>query len=70
MISCLDAMRQGRVFDLTDKSAVATADIAGKHKLAMADVVIYSMAREFGGTLWTQDADYSDLVAVKYFEKT
>ncbi len=67
--SCLDVMRQGRLLDLTDRRAVAAADIAGKHKLAMADAVIYSMAREFDATLWTQDVDYATLVGVKYFEK-
>jgi toxin FitB len=67
--SCLDVMRQGRVLDLTDRRAVAAADIAAKHKLAMADAVIYSMAREFDGTLWTQDVDYDGLVGVKFFEK-
>jgi toxin FitB len=67
--ACLDVMRQGRVLDLTDRRAVAAADIAGKHKLAMADAVIYSMTREFDGTLWTQDVDYNGLEGVKYFEK-
>ncbi len=69
VLSCLDVMRQGRVLDLTDKRAVTAADIATKHKLAMADAVIYSMAREFEGTLWTQDVDYNGLEGVKYFEK-
>jgi toxin FitB len=67
--ACLDVMRQGRVLDLTDKRAVAAADIATKHKLAMADAVIYNMAREFEGTLWTQDVDYNGLAGVRYFEK-
>jgi toxin FitB len=67
--SCLDVMRQGRVLDLTDRRAVAAADIAAKHKLAMADAVIYSMAREFDATLWTQDVDYDGLAGVKFFEK-
>ena len=69
VLSCLDVMRQGRVLDLTDKRAVAAADIAAKHKLVMADAVIYSMAREFEGTLWTQDVDYNGLAGVRYFEK-
>jgi toxin FitB len=66
--SCLDVMRQGRVLDLTDRRVVAAADIAAKHKLAMADAVIYSMVREFEGTLWTQDVDYKGLAGVRYFE--
>ena len=69
VLSCLDVMRQGRVLDLSDRRAVAAADIAGKHKLAMADAVIYSMAREFDATLWTQDVDYDGLVGVKFFQK-
>jgi toxin FitB len=69
VLSCLDVMRQGRVLDLTDRRAVSAADIAAKHKLAMADAVMYSMATEFDGTLWTQDVDYDGLVGVKYFEK-
>jgi toxin FitB len=68
--SCLDVMRQGRVLDLTDRRAVAAADIAGKHKLAMVDAVIYSVAREFDATLWTQDVDYDGLVGVKFFRET
>ncbi|MDO8458993.1 MAG: type II toxin-antitoxin system VapC family toxin [Burkholderiaceae bacterium] len=67
--SCIDVMRLGRVLDLTDRRAVAAADIAGKHKLAMADAVIYSMAREFDATLWTQDVDYEGLAGVKYLVK-
>ena len=66
VLSCLDVMRQGRVLDLTDRRALAAADIAGKHKLAMADAVIYSMSREFDATLWTQDVDYEGLVGVNY----
>ena len=67
--SCLDVMRQGRVLDLTDKRAIAAAEIAAKHKLAMADAVIYSMAREFDATLWTQDVDYANLAGVQYLQK-
>ena len=64
--SCLEVMRLGRVLDLTDRRAIAAADMAGKHKLAMADAVIYSMSREFDATLWTQDVDYEGLVGVNY----
>ena len=67
--SCLDVMRLGRVLDLTNRRAVAAADIAATHKLAMADAVIYSMASEFDATLWTQDVDYEGLAGVKFFTK-
>ena len=66
---CLDVMRLGRVLDLTDARAVAAAQIATRHKLAMADAAMYAMAREFGATFWTQDADYQGLPDVRFFAK-
>ena len=66
---CLDVMRLGRVLDLTDARAVAAAQLATRHKLAMADAAMYAMAREFGATFWTQDADYQGLPDVRFFAK-
>ena len=67
---CLDVMRLGRVLDLTDSRAIAAAEVSRKHKLAMADAAMYSMAREFGATFWTQDVDYKGLPGVKLFAKS
>lgn len=67
--SCLDVMRLGRVLDLTDRRAIAAADVAVEHRLAMADAVMYSLALEYKATLWTQDVDYQGLAGVKYFAK-
>jgi toxin FitB len=69
VLACLDVMRQGRVLDLTDARAVEASGVARKHKLAMADAMMYSMAREFKATFWTQDVDYKGLPDVKYFAK-
>ena len=63
---CLDVMRLGRVLDLTDVRALAAPNIAARHKLAMANAAIYSMALEFGATFWTQDVDYQGLPGVRY----
>jgi predicted nucleic acid-binding protein len=65
----LDVMRLGRVVDLTDRRAIAAANVAVKHRLAMADAVMYSVALEFKATFWTQDVDYKDLPSVNYFPK-
>ena len=65
----LDVMRIGRVLDLTDRRAIAAANVAVKHRLAMADAVMYSVALEFKATFWTQDVDYKDLPSVNYFPK-
>lgn len=66
---CLNVMRLGRVLDLTDPRAVAAAELAQRHQLAMADAVMYSMALELGATFWTQDVDYQGLQSVRYFAK-
>jgi len=66
---CLDVMRLGRVLDLTDQRAVAAAQVAARHKLAMADAAMYSMALEFAAVFWTQDVDYQGLDSVRYQPK-
>lgn len=67
--TCLDVMRRGRVVDLTDGRAIAAAQVARQHGLAMADAIMYSIALEHGATFWTQDADYDGLPGVRYFVK-
>lgn len=62
----LDVMRRAQVVDLTDARAIAASEAAKKHKLAMADAVMYSIAREFKATFWTQDADCKGLPGVRY----
>ena len=66
---CLDVMRLGRVLDLTDKRAISASAIAARHRLAMADAAMYSLAQEFEATFWTQDVDYQGLEGVRYFPK-
>ena len=67
--SALDVMRLGRVLDLTDRRAIAAAEVAIKHRLAMADAVMYSLALEHQATFWTQDVDYQGLPGVNFFAK-
>ncbi len=66
---CLDVMRRGRVLELTDARAIAASEAALRFKLAMADAAMYSMAREFDATFWTQDVDYQGLTGVRYCAK-
>ena len=69
VMRCLNVMRLGRVLELTDSRAIAASALAARHKLAMADAVMYSSALEFGASFWTQDADYQGLPAVRYCPK-
>lgn len=43
------------------------ASLGPKHKLAMADALIYATAITHNATLWTQDADFEDLPRVRYY---
>ena len=67
---CLTVMRLGRVLDLTDKRAIAASKAARQHGLALPDAAMYSMAQEHNATFWTQDVDYQNLPAVRYFAKS
>jgi predicted nucleic acid-binding protein len=67
--ACMDVMRLGRVLEITDARAMAAAEVAQRHRLAMADAMMYSLAQEFQGTFWTQDVDYHGLPGVHYFAK-
>jgi predicted nucleic acid-binding protein len=69
VVQCLDVMRLGRVLDLTDKRAIAASEVASRHRLAMADAAMYSLAQEFEATFWTQDVDYQGLSGVRYCPK-
>ena len=67
--ACLNVMRMGRVLEVSDARAIAAAAAARAHGLAMADALMYSMAQEFGATLWTQDVDYQGLPGVRFTAK-
>lgn len=62
-------MRRFTVIDLTADRASSAAALSLKHKLPMADGIIYAAALEFGATVWTQDADFKGLAQVKFFKK-
>jgi predicted nucleic acid-binding protein len=40
-----------------------------EHRLALADSVIYAIARRFDALLWTQDADFEGLPGVRFVAK-
>jgi predicted nucleic acid-binding protein len=70
MADCVNVMQSARILDLTTRRAIAASEAAQKHKLAMADAIMYSIAREFKATFWTQDVDYQGLPGVKYQART
>ena len=62
-------MEQGRVVLFDSALAIDAAVYGLKHKLPLADSIIYATAKKFGAVIWTQDADFKALPDVKYFQK-
>ena len=62
-------MQQGQVIVLDEELSLAAARYGLKHKLPLADSIIYATAQKFDAIVWTQDADFKNLEKVKYFSK-
>ena len=43
--------------------------LAAKHKMAMADALVYAVARAREAELWTQDSHFENLPGVRFFKK-
>lgn len=54
---------------LDTRIALSAADIAARHKLAMADAIVYATAQAVGGQLFTSDAHFELLPEVTYWPK-
>jgi predicted nucleic acid-binding protein len=65
-LSAVAVMQQGEVVELTAPLALSAATLSVKHKLPMADSIMYATARAFAATLWTQDADFQHLPHVRF----
>lgn len=68
-LQCVAVMQQGTVVDLDAALALLAAAMSLRHKLPLADSIVYAAARRGGATLWTQDADFGGLPGVRYFAK-
>jgi len=68
-LSAVALMRQGRVEDLTERIALAAADLSLQTKLPMADSIILATARLSAAHIWTQDADFDGLDGVTFIAK-
>ena len=64
------AMLSGILIHIDEDIAVSAADLFIKHKLPLADSLIYAVALAQNAILWTQDVDFNGLPNVRYFPKT
>ena len=62
-------MQQGRVVSLDAALALLAATLGTRHKLPLANSIIYAAARHSDALLWTQDADFEGLDGIRYFVK-
>jgi predicted nucleic acid-binding protein len=65
-LNAVAIMQKGEVVDFTAPLALSAVNLSVKHKLPMADGVMYATARAFDATFWTQDADFENLPHVRY----
>jgi len=63
------SMLSGILVPINEDIAVSAADLFIKHKLPLADSLIYALTLAHKATLWTQDDDFEGLPHVKYFPK-
>ena len=68
-LQAIGLMQQAKVAEVTSSIAIMAAKFSYELKLPMADSLIYSTARMYDATVWTQDVDFKDLKEVKYFKK-
>lgn len=59
-------MKEGRIVQLTEDIALRAALISIKHKLPMADSIIYSTGQSEDAVVWTQDEDFHELPGVNF----
>lgn len=62
-------LQQYTIAPVTPEIATLAATLGARHKLAMADALIYATSTTHNATLWTQDDDFKNLPHVKYFPK-
>ncbi len=62
-------MQQGSVVKLDAVLALDAAVLGMRHKLPLADSIIYATACRAEAKVWTQDADFKGLPLVNYWPK-
>ncbi|MGJ8696757.1 MAG: type II toxin-antitoxin system VapC family toxin [Verrucomicrobiaceae bacterium] len=67
-LAAVTAMKQGKVVALDDQLSVLAAELSHRHRLPLADGIIYTTAIRHRADLFTQDADLEGLPGVRYIK--
>lgn len=51
------------------RAHLGAAEVAQRHRLAITDAVVYSIARDFDATFWTQNVNDQGLPGVRFEAK-
>lgn len=62
-------MQQSTVVDLDAALALRAAALGLRHKLPLADSIVYATAQAAAAQVWTQDADFENLPGVHFWRK-
>src|SRR5699024_3143424 len=65
-LQAITVLQGGKIVEISQDIALSAAIVSRKHKLPMADSMIYAIAKKEKATLWTQDIDFKGLNNVKY----
>lgn len=68
-IQAIALMHQGLIVDVDSEIAIMAGKISLKHKLPLADSMIYATAKMHDAILWTQDSDFKGLEKVRYIAR-
>ena len=65
-LAAVAVMKQGKVVPLVDQLSIFAAEVSHRHKVPLADGIIYTTAKHQDAELITQDADMEGLPGVIY----
>jgi predicted nucleic acid-binding protein len=68
-LEAVAAMQQGLVVDLTSELALDAAAIGLEEKLALADSIIFAVAKRHEAIIWTQDQHFAGKQNVRFKAK-
>jgi len=63
-------MQTGTVIDLNAGLSLSAAQISQKHKLPMADSIIYATSLHYSAVIFSCDKHFKDIPGIRYFPKT
>jgi len=63
-------MQNGTVIELNADLSLSAAEISRKHKLPMADSIIYATSLHYSAVIFSCDKHFKDFPGIRYFPKT